>query len=372
MQEQQQMPPPTVIVTEAAIEDVTPTESFIGKVDATFKATITARVNGYLENRLVKEGDFVEKDQLLFTIEKTQYVATVKQAAASLTQATATAENAKLQMERGKALVASASISQAKYDDLTAASAAAQANKEAAEAALAAAELNLAYTDVTSPVAGKVGLINFNIGETVGPANGPLTTVINPDPMYVLFSMTDRQMQELRKNLGGDNMTFNDIITQNAELQIDLSDGSRYNQIGKINFTDNAIEGMTDSLRIRGEFPNPQGELTQGQTVTVYLRSKNAVQSIVIPQVAIINDIGGRYVLAVDAQNNVSRTTVTVGEQLEGGKQVVTSGLKGGERIVIEGAQKVRPNTPVNAMTQDEYQAMLKQQQQNAAQGGGM
>lgn len=367
-QQQMQMPPPTVIVTDAAVEDVTPSESFIGKVDAAVKATITARVNGFLEKRLVKEGDSVKQDQLLFTIEKSQYVAAVKQAEGALAQGKATAENARLQKERGKALLASASISQAKYDDLTAADAAARANVEAYEAALAAANVNLAYTDVMSPVAGKVGFINFNIGETVGPSVGALTTVIAQEPMYVVFSVTDRQMQTLRSKYGGDNMTFSQAIMTNANVQLTLSDGTKYPIIGKINFTDNTLAGTTDSLRVRAEFANPQGALTQGQTVTVYLRSKGAIKNVVVPQMAIINDVGGRYVLVVDANNNVIHTNVVLGEQLEGGKQVIQSGLKGGERVIIEGAQKVRPNTPVNAMTRDQYNQMIQQQQQKAQQ----
>jgi len=364
-QQGQQMPPPLVIIAEATVEDVHPTESFVGRTDAAMRATITARVNGFLERRLVREGDYVEQGQVLFTIEREQYIAAVRQAESALAQARAGFENARLQKERGQALLESASISQARFDDLTAAEAAARANVAAAEAALSAARLNLTYTSVTSPIAGKVGLINFNIGETIGPNVGALTTVIAQEPMYVLFSVSERQIQSLRREFGvSNNTTFTQALIDGADLQLVLSDGSLYAHKGKINFTDNEIDGTTGSLRIRGEFVNPQGQLTQGQTVTVLVQGKNAVRSVTVPQIALINDVSGRYVLVVDENNNVSRVNVELGERLDGSMQVIRSGLNGGERIIIEGMQKVRPNMPVTAMTREQYNQMIQQQQQ--------
>ncbi len=141
--QQQQMPPPTVIVIAAHTDNVTDSENFVGKVDAAVRASIGARVSGFLEKRLVREGDMVKKDQILFTIEKSQYVAAVRQAEASLAQARANLNNAKLQKDRGEALLKSASISQANYDNLNAAYLVAQANTAAAQAALDNARLNL-------------------------------------------------------------------------------------------------------------------------------------------------------------------------------------------------------------------------------------
>jgi membrane fusion protein (multidrug efflux system) len=356
-QPQQQMPPPIVIITEVVVENVNHTENFIGNMEAANRATINARVGGFLERRLVQEGDYVVQDQILFTIEKTQYIA-------ALRQANANAENARQQLQRGRALLNSASISRAQFDNLVAADA-------VAEAALSTARLNLTYTDVRSPIAGKVGLINFNIGETVGPASGPLTTVIAPEPMFALFSITDRQIQRLRTEYNLSNeMSFGQALMNGADLQIIMSDGSVYPHIGRINFTDNMIDRSTNSLRVRGEFPNPHGQLTQGQTVTVRLRAKDAVEQVVIPQVAVINDVGGRFVLAVDEHSNAVRIDIELGERLEGGRQVVRSGLKGGEKIIIEGMQRVRPNTPVTAMTREQQQQMIMQQQQQGAAGG--
>ncbi len=357
---QPEMPPLPVIITAVGTEDVTPSDSYTGKLNAATKATITARVNGYLEKRLVNEGDRVKKDQVIFTIEKTQYIAQVEQAQAALAQAKANAYNSKLQKDRAEALLRSASISQSQYDNANAADAVAQANVEAAEAALAAAKLNLQYTNVTSPIDGKIGFINFNIGETVGPSSGQITTIIADDPMYVIFAVSDKQIQDLRKRYGIDeSMNMTEAFSKHADLQLVLSDNSVYKYTGIINFTDNAMVADTGSLRMRGVFANPAGQLLQGQTVTVRLQSKTKVNNIVIPQIALLTDLVGKYVLAVDNDSKVQRKNVNLGAIIDS-KQIVISGLNVGDRIIIDGLQKVRIGQTVNPMTQNEYNQMME------------
>ncbi|MDR0453190.1 MAG: efflux RND transporter periplasmic adaptor subunit [Deferribacteraceae bacterium] len=368
--EQRQTPSPTVIVVEAQTDNVISSSSFVGSVEAAIKASIGARVNGFLEKRMVMEGDLVNKDQVLFTIEKSQYSSAVRQAQATLAQANANMKNAMLQKERGEALLQSAGISQANYDNLNAAFLVAQANVSAAYAALENAKLNLSYTDVTSPIEGKVGFINFQIGETVGPSSGIITTVIAQEPMYVVFAVTDRQLQVLRKNYSDntetDTMT---LLADHAEIRITLSDGSLYPHSGKINFMNNAVTGTTDSVRLRGEFPNPEALLKQGQTVSVFVQSKTPEIQIVIPQAALQNDISGKYVLVVSDGGGVERRLVKVGAQINE-KQVILENLNVGERVIVDGVQKVRPNVPVNALTQEQYSQMLQQQAQQAQQAG--
>lgn len=373
----QEMPPPIVIVETVETKEVKSSENFIGKIDAVNKASITVRVSGFLEKILVKEGDYVKKDQLLFTIEKSSYEASVRSAEASLAQANANAHNTALQRERSKALVDSASISRATYDNVVAADEVAKANVAAAKAGLANARLNLEYTDVVAPIDGKVGLITANIGETVSPSSGVVTTVIAPNPMYVIFTMTDRQYQQLRRDYNQTNGSSD--LFKLVDLQLVLSDGREYAHMGTLNFVDNAVGSGTDSIRMRGVFDNPEGLLVQGQTVTVKVLSKKTENTVVIPQRAVVNDIGGKYVIVIkegemkeDKPTYIaSRRTVEVGAILPDAMQVVISGLSAGEMIIVDGVQKVTMNAPVVPMTQEQVDAMSKQQAQPGQPGEG-
>ncbi|GAB7140805.1 efflux RND transporter periplasmic adaptor subunit [Deferribacterales bacterium RsTz2092] len=360
-----QMTPPVVVDTVKS-QQVSMSETFIGKVEAAEKAAITARVSGFLEKITVKEGSFVKKDEILFTIEKSQYISAVRQAQAALAQAQANARNAKSTLDRNKALLESNGISQAQYDNVYAAADVATANVSAAAAALDNARLNLEYTDVRSPIAGKVGLIAYNIGEMVSPSVGVIATVIAPDPVYVLFNISEKQIQAMRHILP-DNLT-SAAIANIADLAIILSNGSEYSHLGKINFIDNAVDGSTDAVRIRGEFTNPEGLLAQGQTVSVSIRGRNAESRVVVPQSAIINDIGGQYVLVVDASKVVQRRNVKTGAYI-GELQVVLEGVQDGEMLIIDGIQKAKPGAPVTPLTKEQYNGMVQQQLQNAAGG---
>ena len=369
---QQAMPPTMVIVYEAELGDVTPREVFIGKVEAANKAAITARVGGFLERLNVREGDFVKKDQLLFVIEKSQYLAIVKQADAALAQAKAGEYNAKLQLERGAALLKSEGISRSAYDNLEASHRIASANVAAAQATLDTARLNLSYTDVRSPIEGKVGFINANLGETVSPDRGVITNIIASDLMYVLFSVTDRQIQTMRAKFAQDNNISLAELADLVELEIQLSDGSIYPTKGRMNFVDNTVGGLTDSIMMRAVFENPKGLLTNGQTVTVNLLSKERQAKLLVPQVAVLSDIGGRYVLVVSPENMVERRQVIAGaiqpSTTAGVFQVVESGLTEGEKVIIEGVQKVRPGATVTPMTRGQHNAMMEAQKQAAGQ----
>lgn len=363
---QSKTPPAPVIVSNVSKIEIASSETFVGKVDAAVKASITARVNGFLEMKLVKEGDMVKKDQILFTIEKTQYEAAVKQAEAALAQAQANAKNVGLQRERAEALLDSASIAQSKYDDVVAADNVAKANVASARAMLENARLNLSYTEVRSPIDGKIGLINANIGETVGPASGVIANVIATENMYVLFSVTDRQLQSLRKKYGSSQINSVQDISKVAELGLVLSNGDPYPIKGSINFVDNAVQSTTDSIRIRGAFTNPDGLLAQGQTVTVKLIDKNAEMRLAVPQVAVQTDLGGKYVFVMGENNVPVRRIITVGEITPEGSQVVLSGLSESDVIVIDGIQKIRPGAPVSPMTKEQYDQMLRDQAMKA------
>ncbi|MDR2104674.1 MAG: efflux RND transporter periplasmic adaptor subunit, partial [Deferribacteraceae bacterium] len=196
--EQAQLPPPTVIVSQVALEDVSPTSSFLGKLEAESKAAIAPRVSGTLQKRLVKEGEIVRKGQLLFIIDNAPFQTAVNRASAAVVQAQAAANKAKLDFDRAKVSYDRKTISKAAYDNANAANRQAQAALSGAQAALEEAKLNLSYTNITSPIAGKIGVINFNEGEQVAPSY-VITNLVGSGPISATFSMSSRTLADLRR-----------------------------------------------------------------------------------------------------------------------------------------------------------------------------
>jgi membrane fusion protein (multidrug efflux system) len=174
--------------------------------------------------------------------------------------------------------------------------------------------------------------------------------------MTVIFPVSERTLIEIRRNFGAKNdAELTAIVKKDAVLQLRLSDGSIYGRTGVINFTDNAVVAATDSVRLKGEFPNPLGVLKQGQSVTVIISTKKKTSRIIIPQSAIMSDIGGKYIFMLDDANKVHRRDIEVGALLPDGRQVILSGIEIGEKIITTGIQKARPGITVNAMSEQEY-----------------
>ncbi|MDR2401556.1 MAG: efflux RND transporter periplasmic adaptor subunit [Deferribacteraceae bacterium] len=358
-----QLPPPTVIVSPVTPEDVSPTSSFLGKLEAESKAAIVPRVSGVLQKRLVKEGDIVKKGQPLFIIDKRPYQIAVNQAEAAVNSAKATADSAKLAFDRAKRSFDRKAIPKAQYDNANAVNRSAQAALKGAVAALEAAKLNLTYTDITSPTAGKIGIINFNEGEQVGPTVGVITNLVGSGPISATFSMSSRTLADLRKRFSV--LVDAQLLVQirnKANLELILSDGTVYPEPGNLTFADNAVSAAADSRRFKASFPNPKGDLLPGQTVTVRITFKAPVTTIVVPQSAILNDVGGKYVLAVSNSGVVSRRGVSLGAELPGGKQVINGGLNDGDVIIVEGVQKAQPGGTVNALSREDYNKLLTSQ----------
>ena len=187
-------PPPAVSVTPVVSREVTETIDYIGRLTAVDKVDVVARVPGFLEERKFKEGQYVKKGDLLFRIEQATYKAAVEQARANVAKAKATEVNAKLQFERGKELVRNQNIPQATLDQRAADEEAAQASVMEAQAALDQAEINLGYTEIRSPIDGRIGLAIFTEGNLVQPSSGKLATIVSQDPIYVTFQVSQRNL----------------------------------------------------------------------------------------------------------------------------------------------------------------------------------
>lgn len=335
-------PPPAVLVAAVGSQEVTPSDSFTGRVVAVDKVDLRARVEGFLEARHFTEGQDVKAGDLLFSIEKGQYEAAVAQAQGNVARAQAALKNAELQLARANELVKNKNIPQATRDDRQAERDSAAAELAAQQAALATAQLNLSYTEISSPISGRIGVSAYSQGNLVGPSSGTLATVVSQDPIYVTFPVSSRQLLQVRERARaqGDPTRFN--------VKLRLPNGQIYDQTGTLNFVDVAVDQSTDTVTVRATFPNPERLLVDGALVGVIVEEAQPEQALVVPQEAILVDQAGPYVLLVDGQSKVEQRRIKTG-QAQGARMTVTEGLKAGEKVIVEGLQKVRPGQAVQA-----------------------
>ncbi|MGH6822134.1 MAG: efflux RND transporter periplasmic adaptor subunit, partial [Methylocella sp.] len=233
-------PPPAVSVTPVVSRQVTETGAFIGRVTAIDKVDIVARVTGFIEERYFTEGQQVKTGDLLFRIEQETYKAAVEQQRANLAKAKATEVNAALQLARGKELVSKQSISQATVDQRAADEGVAQANVLAAQAQLDQAQINLGYTEVRSPIDGRIGIAIFTVGNLVGPTSGTLATIVREDPIYVIFQPSERDVINFKRRF-----VKPGVKNPRVTIHIQLPDGSAYPHPGLTNLLDVQVDTTT-------------------------------------------------------------------------------------------------------------------------------
>ena len=338
-----QAPPPAVGVMVAAKKPIATGTDFTGRVDAIDKVELRGRVQGFLEQRAFTEGQDVKEGDLLFVIEKGPYTADVDQKKAAVAHAQAELKNATLQLERGRELLKNNNIPKATVDERAAAEAMAQANVLQAKAALQQSEINLGYTEIRSPVAGRIGRAAYSVGNFVGPESGTLAMIVSQDPVYVTFPVSQRQLLEAREHqLSGDTAAKELIV------HVKLPDGTLYQHPGRLSFLGVQVDRGTDTVAVRADFPNPDRVLVDGQFVTVTVQREKPQLAITVPQVAVQIDQAGAYVLIVDAEKKVGMRRVSLGGAAGGGQMVVEKGLSEGESVLVEGIQKVRPGQVVN------------------------
>jgi len=333
----QSAPPPAVSVSPVASRTVTETGGFVGRIVAIDKVDIVARVAGFIEERNFTEGQLVKSGDLLFRIEQDTYKAAVDQQSANLAKAKATEVNTNLQLQRSQALVKNQNVPQATVDQNEATEEAAKADILQAQALLEQAQINLGYTEIRSPINGRIGLANFTKGNLVGPSSGTLATIVSLDPIYVTFPASEADVIAYRQRVAA-SADKNPHVT----IHIKLPDGTIYSHAGQTNFLDVQVSPDTDTVIVRAQLPNPNGILIAGGIVGVTVERGGAAASLVIPQSAVQLDQAGRYVLVVDDAKKVELRRITTGSD-QGRDVVVSSGLKEGELVIVEGIQKVHP-----------------------------
>jgi membrane fusion protein, multidrug efflux system len=360
---QPSLPPPVVYVAPVEERDVPIYSESVATLDGYDNAEIRARVHGYVKTQTYKEGARMKAGDVLFTIEPNAYAADVASARAALVRANVAVSHNRIQAERDRGLLASGMISQQDMDNASTALADAEGQVQAARAALDTAELNLSYTQVRSPIEGIAGLALVRVGNLVG-QDGPtlLTTVSQLDPMRINFPLSEVEyVRHAERFRSMDKRTVAWAREQFAALddgkladgedpgvELVLADSSAYPHRGIIVAADRRIDPSTGTLQVQALVPNPEGLLRPGQYARARVRDSDSGHGVVVPQRALIAVQGTFSVALVDEQGKAHLRKVELGAMADG-VQVVKSGLVLGERIVIDGVQKVADGAPVNA-----------------------
>lgn len=359
-------PPPQVAVITVKAEDVPITNDLPGRIAATRTAEVRPRASGILIERVFQQGSLVKEGDVLYRIDPAPFKVLVDSAEATLRRAKAVQAQAKNETIRQEQLKKSNVSSAQNYDDAVAKLAQADADVAIAEAGLATAKLNLEYTEVKAPISGRIGRALITEGALVS-TNGTenLATIQQLDPVYADFTQSATDLIRLRKALeDGALMADNN----SADVKLMLDDGSVYPQSGKLLFSEAAVDASTGQVTLRGEFPNPDGDLLPGMYVRVQIEQGIEKGAVLVPQQAVQRDASGSaLVYVVSADNKAGPRPVRIG-RAAGTRWVITDGLKDGEKIIVEGFQKVQPGAEVVPSDWDPNAAANAQKP--AAEGG--
>ena len=338
-------PPPSVEVVDVKGQDVPIYHEWIGTLEGLVNAQIRAQVSGYLLTQNYREGDSVKKGDLLFQIDPRSFQAALDQAKGQLAQAEAQFGKTELDVKRFTPLAKANAISQQELDDAVQSNLAAKAAVTAAKAAVEQAQLNLGFTRILSPIDGIPGIAKAQMGDLVGPLTGELTTVSTLDPIKAYYSVTEQAYINFTRLFSDE--TIRTERSRQLELQLIFVDGTTYPREGRVYAVDRQINPSTGALRVEALFPNPGNALRPGQFARVRVKFDTKKGALLVPQRA-VSELQGSYQLAVvDGDNTVDIRTVKVGEQV-GALWIIADGLKPGERVIAEGADKVRTGMQVN------------------------
>jgi membrane fusion protein (multidrug efflux system) len=352
-------PPLDVEVVQVQQREIPIYGEWIGTLDGFTNADVRAQVTGYLLRQGYQEGAFVKKGQLLFEIDPRPFQAALDQAEGQLAQARAVLANAQavqgrteLDVNRYTPLAKEQAASQQDLDNAvqnnmaakaTVATAAAQIRS--AEAAVETAKINLDFTRLVAPIEGIAGQAQLQVGALVNPSSGPVTSVSTVDPIKVYFTVSETEYLDWNKRFPTE--TTRQAAGKSLRLELILADGSTYPREGSFYFADRQVNQSTGAIRIAGLFPNPGNILRPGGYGKVRTAVRVQEDALLVPQRAVSELQGGYQVAVVDGENKVSIRPVKVGERV-GTEWIVAEGLKQGERVVVEGVQKVRPGVQVN------------------------
>ena len=336
-----QMPPPTgpvsVIVKKVELKKLDRGMQFQGRVRANEKVDIIARVDGFLREQRIRDGEMVAKGDLLFVIEPDRYQAELAQQRANVDSAAASVKLAQLDLSRNREMYQKKAVSKSTLDQVEATLKQTSAALDREQALLKLSQLNLQYTQIKSPITGQLGSAKFSPGALVGPSLGPLIEIVSKDPMRVEFPVPQKIVIEFQKT---------GKSKEDGVVRLTLADGEPYSEEGKVLFRGIHADSGTDSVQITAEFANPDDLLINNQLVMVSIGPREINPQLVIPQSALLVDQEGAFVMLVDRDNKVSKRRIATGDQ-SGSLIVVEQGLEAGEQVIVSGVQKVREGLTV-------------------------
>lgn len=340
-------PAPQVVIDTVQEKSIIRTYEAPARVVAKYRVDVLARISGYLTKSYFKEGDYVKKGQTLFQIEPTEFSNAAKMAKANVANLKAQLAYAEKQLARAEELVKKDYIAKSQYDQML-------SQRDSLKAQVASAEANyndsqriMGYTMVKSPVDGKVGIINVTVGNYVTPSSGALTTINSTNPIYVTFPL-DSNDYAILANSDGDANT-------NRKVELYLSNGEKYKFDGVQDFQDNKVDQSTGTITMRATFENPNNALIQGEFLTAKLYANKPSNVPVVPVTAVQENQAGKYVYKLDEKDLPQLTYIKTKGQ-SGDAWIIEEGVKKGDRIVIDGIQKLTPGRPVTIVSQEEMQ----------------
>jgi RND family efflux transporter MFP subunit len=339
-----------VVVTTPITDEVTDYQDFTGRLEAIKIIDIRARVSGYVTEIPFKEGDLVKEGDLLFRIDPRSYQADADQAVANFKQAETDRKLQDKHADRARRLHGTSAISEDEYDQMIGNLEKAVATAGAMEAARDRAKLFLEYTRVTAPVTGRVSRRNVDPGNLVRADETLLTTIVTEDPMYAYFDVDERTYLDLvgaappGKDAWGTGLHYPVLMR--------LANEEEFVRAGVVNFVDNRVNGNTGTIRMRGVFENPKRVLKSGLFVRIRLPVGTPYKAVLIPDEAVLSDQGRKYVYVVNDQNEVEYRSVKLGQAIQD-LRVVKEGVAVGERVIVNGMQRVRPKSEVEVKLQD-------------------
>jgi membrane fusion protein, multidrug efflux system len=340
--------PVEVGVVTIQAQSVTLRKELPGRTSAFRVAEVRARVNGIVQKRLFEEGSDVKQGQALFKIDPAPYSATLDSANAQVARAEATVAAAKSLSERYQKLIESNAVSKQELDDAIAKLKTAEADLAAARAAVKRASIDVGYTSVTAPLAGRIGRAEVTEGAYVQAQSATLMATIQQiDQVYVDLTWSSTEAMRLRRAIESGEVKSE---AGQAKVVLVLEDGREYGQPGTLQFADVTVDSTTGSISLRAVFPNPKRELLPGMFVRARIDEGTHANALLVPQRAVTRDQAGRpTALVVNAQNKVERRQLATDREI-GDAWLVTSGIASGDRVIVEGLQKVRPGGDVIAV----------------------
>jgi membrane fusion protein (multidrug efflux system) len=336
-------PPPGVLVAKVAPRAISETVEFVGQTVAVNDVILRSQVEGYLLERKFEEGDDIEAGEELYLIDPEIYGAKVAAAEGKVAQAKAELVRATKDLKRFRELIKKQSISQQNLDKAESDSLQAAADLKSAEAELLRAEIDLSHTVIRAPIEGRIGRSAVSIGDLVTPGTEQLARLVELDPIYATFSVSERDIIAAKRRYdAGEGTEIEDV-----EVTLRLPDGTIYEHIGRLDFIDNVVDRRTGTVIIRAHFDNPDKLLTPGIYVSTRIGREETTERLVIPQAAVSEDQAGSFVMVVDPDNKVEQRRVETG-RADAGVLVINAGLDPDEMVIVEGIQKVRPGLVVD------------------------